>query len=81
MKQMFENLKSSGVLFEDVLEMVCTFFSLCGTLLMMLPLVQLGSDTEEMRVLTEKIRAMKLAWNSAANESRVFLSVVEGMCY
>ncbi|VDP44463.1 unnamed protein product [Heligmosomoides polygyrus] len=58
MKQMFENLKSSGVLFEDVLEM-------------------LGSDTEEMRVLTEKIRAMKLAWNSAANESRVFLSVVE----
>uniref|UniRef100_A0A7I4YLB3 Centrosomal protein of n=1 Tax=Haemonchus contortus TaxID=6289 RepID=A0A7I4YLB3_HAECO len=58
MHQMFENLKSSGVLFEDVLEL-------------------LGSGTEEMRSLADRIRAMKFEWNSAIEEKRVVMDAIE----
>ncbi|XGW29218.1 hypothetical protein V3C99_008767, partial [Haemonchus contortus] len=59
MHQMFENLKSSGVLFEDVLEL-------------------LGSGTEEMRSLADRIRAMKFEWNAAIEDKRVVMDAIEG---
>ncbi|XGW19554.1 hypothetical protein V3C99_003416 [Haemonchus contortus] len=58
MHQMFEILKSSGVLFEDVLEL-------------------LGSGTEEMRDLADRIRAMKFEWNTAIEGKRVVMDAIE----
>ncbi|KAK6046739.1 hypothetical protein COOONC_15756, partial [Cooperia oncophora] len=58
MQRVFENLRSSGVLFEDILEV-------------------LGSGTDEMRSLAEKIRAMKFEWNIAMEEKRVFMDAID----
>nr|CDJ89869.1 C. briggsae CBR-SPD-5 protein [Haemonchus contortus] len=55
---MFEVLKSSGILFEDVLEL-------------------LGSGTEEMRSLADRIRAMKFEWDTAIEEKRVVMDTIE----
>ncbi|PIO57935.1 hypothetical protein TELCIR_20644, partial [Teladorsagia circumcincta] len=60
MQRMFENLRSSGVLFEDILEL-------------------LGSGTDEMRSLAEKIRAMKFEWDSAIEEKRVVMDAIEDL--
>ncbi|KAK5965180.1 hypothetical protein GCK32_006580 [Trichostrongylus colubriformis] len=58
MHRMFENLRSSGVLFEDILEL-------------------LGSGTDEMRNLAERIRAMKFEWDSAIEEKHVVMEAIE----
>ncbi|VDM56302.1 unnamed protein product [Angiostrongylus costaricensis] len=58
MQRMFEILRTSGVLFEEVLE-------------------NLGSGSDEMRHLADRIRSMKFEWNNVIDESRVFLSVIE----
>uniref|UniRef100_A0A7I4Y1Q6 SKA2 domain-containing protein n=1 Tax=Haemonchus contortus TaxID=6289 RepID=A0A7I4Y1Q6_HAECO len=60
--QMFENLKSAGTLFEDVLEL-------------------LGSGTEEMRNLADRIRAMKFVWDFAIEEKCVVMDATEGTAF
>ncbi|KAK6750564.1 hypothetical protein RB195_002500 [Necator americanus] len=57
MERIFETLRNSGLLLEEVLE-------------------KFGSETDEDKMLVEKIRGMKFAWNTCLNQTNQIMDAI-----